>query len=775
MDEQLVERRTARATDDASVAKSSSKARLWPVWGVRTHLIMALSLGFVVGLSYSSAFLAAEFPGGFALDNKFIIIDDPRLHAATKENVRLIFTQDYWWPKGIAGLYRPVTTLSYLFNYAVLGNRDHAIGYVIINVLLHWASAVLVYFLALILLKNYWPAAFTAALFAAHPLGTEAVTNIVGRADELAALSVLGGLLLYAKSATVTGWRKVPWLGGMMLTTALGVFCKESAVVVVGAVAAYDFVYRVQRKRPNWLSNLVSNLWGFICTGYVWFIPPLVGLWVVRAHVFANLSPPELPFVDNPLVDAGFLTARATAIKVIGYLLGLLVWPWSLSCDYSYNQIPLMSWQFRTWEDWKAVLALLAVIAIIVIAIRQFRRNKAVCFFILFGFLCFLPASNLIFICGTIMAERLMYLPMIGFAGCAVVAIHSVARRLAPRLCGGPRSERGRHGTGFHLRFGSQAMAVLARPTLCALVFLYGARTFVRDFDWRDDIALWTSAIRVCPNSFKTHKSLAYALCEKDGPKYKNIDRIIREAAEAARITDTASINDRASIVYLHLGTYYHIKGDKLLQRVGTGAPEISGESAQYYLKAVQTLLQAVNLDHQFNKMQREKDLRRGRSPDQIRDVGNQEIYLHLGLTYLQLSQYDNALQSLLYMRHLTPDNPDAYLNIGRVYLAMGQKEAAAIALLQTCLLDNSRKDVWSQLLELYKGMDRDNCAVVVVDSKSQLNFGCPIVRCHVCAAYLDLARVFVETKQVALARQIKEVATKNYPCAAEEFNRLLP
>ena len=304
-------------------------------------------------------------------------------------------------------------------------------------------------------------------------------------------------------------------------------------------------------------------------------------------------------------------------------------------------------------------------------------------------------------------------------------------------------------------------------------MFLYGARTFVRNFDWRDDITLWTSAIQVCPDSFKTHKSLAYALYEKDGHEYKNIDRIIREAEEAARITDTASINDRASIVYLHLGTYYRTKGDTLLQQVKPGTFAVSGQSAQYYRKAVETLLQAVDLDHQFNKMQREKDLRRGRSPDQISDAGNPEIHLHLGLTYMRLSQYDKALQSFLYMRHLVPNNPDSYLNIGRAYLGMGRKDAAAIALLQACLLDNSRKDVRGQLLELYRDLDHDNCAVVVVDSKSQLNFACPIVRRHVCAAYLDMASAFIEAKQDALARQIKEVAIKNYSCAPEEFNRL--
>ncbi len=768
MGEQLRRQEIARSTNEASGASPLLEARLWPACGARTHLIVALALGFVVGLSYSSAFRTAEFPGGFALDNKFIVLEDPRLHNATKDNIRLIFTQDYWWPKGTAGLYRPVTTLSYLFNFAVLGNKDHAIGYLIINVLLHWANALLVYFLALILLENYWLATFTAALFAAHPLGTEVVTNIVGRADEFAALSVLGGFLLYVKSTTVTGWRKVPWLAGLMLTTALGVFCKESAVVMIGAIVAYDFVYRIQPKRPQWLLNLVSNSWGFLHTGYVWLMPPLVGLWVVRAHLFSNLPPPELPFVDNPLVDANFWISRLTAIKVIGHYLGLLVWPWSLSCDYSYNQIPLVTWWFRTWEDWKTALALLAVVAIVIVTVRQFRRNKAACFFILFGFLCFLPASNLVFICGTIMAERLMYLPMIGFAGCAVITIHSVATCLARRL-------RGRPGTKLHLHPEPQIASMLAGPILCALVVLYGARTFVRNFDWQNDVTLWTSAVRVCPNSFKTHKSLAYALYEKDGPGYKNIDRIIREAEEATRITDMAPIKDRASIVYLHLGTYYRIKGDKLLQRVGTDTFAVSGQSAQYYHKAIDTLLQAVNIDHQFNEMQREKDLRRGRRPEQIRDAGNQEIYLHLGLTYMRLLKYGNALQEFFYAQHLVPNNPDIYLNIGRAYLAMGQKEDAAVALLQTYLLDNSRRDVGGQLLELYRDLDRDNCAIIGVDNKSQLNLGCPIIRRHVCLAYLGLTRVFIEAKQEALARQFKDIAIKNYSCAPEEFNRLLP
>jgi hypothetical protein len=57
-----------------------------------------------------------SFASAFILDNKGLLLD-PRIHEATGDNLALIFQHSYWWPSGGAGLYRPVTTLSYLFNY----------------------------------------------------------------------------------------------------------------------------------------------------------------------------------------------------------------------------------------------------------------------------------------------------------------------------------------------------------------------------------------------------------------------------------------------------------------------------------------------------------------------------------------------------------------------------------------------------------------------------------------------------------------------------------
>jgi hypothetical protein len=70
-------------------------------------------------LAYSDSFTT-----GFALDSQVLLLGDSRIQKATAENVGLILRHTYWWPNGEAGIYRPFTTLTYLFNYAILGNAD---------------------------------------------------------------------------------------------------------------------------------------------------------------------------------------------------------------------------------------------------------------------------------------------------------------------------------------------------------------------------------------------------------------------------------------------------------------------------------------------------------------------------------------------------------------------------------------------------------------------------------------------------------------------------
>ncbi len=269
-------------TKRRSVKQSGPPARRGIAPGTRGTLV-ALALLAITLLAFSNSFGA-----GFTLDNKGIL-RDPRVTQATAQNMSQILHRTYWWPSGESGLYRPVTTFTYLFNYAILGEGDQPAGYHWVNFLLHAANVLLVYLLMLRLTGQFWMAAFIAALWAVHPVLTESVTNIVGRADLLAGLATLSGFLMYLKSAEAAGWRRGAWLFGLTLVTAVGVFSKESAVCVLGVILLYEMTWWKDRARLKVL------LWGCIAT-----LIPIAAMLYQRSTALAASMPAEFPFTDNP-------------------------------------------------------------------------------------------------------------------------------------------------------------------------------------------------------------------------------------------------------------------------------------------------------------------------------------------------------------------------------------------------------------------------------------------------------------------------------------------
>jgi len=152
----------------------------------------AVALALVTALAYWNSFRAE-----LILDNIPIIVQDPRLKTTEWSSLRAILAFNYWWPTGDSNLYRPLTTLTYWFNYSVLGNGASPAGYHAVNLLLHGLNAVLAFLLVRGVAGRARVALVAAAVFASHPLTVESVTNVVGRADLLAGVSILGGLCLY--------------------------------------------------------------------------------------------------------------------------------------------------------------------------------------------------------------------------------------------------------------------------------------------------------------------------------------------------------------------------------------------------------------------------------------------------------------------------------------------------------------------------------------------------------------------------------------------------
>jgi tetratricopeptide (TPR) repeat protein len=656
-------------------------------------------------LAYSNSFRA-----GFAFDNAAAVLQDSRIRAATPENLHLILTEEYWYNRMTTGLYRPLSTFSYLLNYAILGNGPHPAGYHWVNFALHAVNIALVYLLGLFVfqetrLKERLALAL-AAVWAVHPVLTESVTNIVGRADLLAAFGVLAGLLCQVQGGAASGRRKLAWLAGLALASTIGLFSKESAVVLLAAMVIYDLAFH--------------QAWRARAAGYLALAVSFLVFFYVRGQVLARLPAGVVPFGDNPLMGAGFWTARLTAIKVIGKYLWLLLWPSRLSCDYSYNQIPLF-----TGGDWKALAALAACAALAVVAIACYRRNKPVFFFIAFFFVTLSPTSNLVILIGTIMAERFLYLPSIGFAGCLVWAVYTVCRRL-PRVA----------------------------PAALALVAVaFATRTYTRNFDWFDDLSLWTSAAQACPASYKTHTSLATDLIAVKGA---GLDRAVSEADRSLAILDPLPDQRNISAVYANAGLCYRTKGDAL------AAPR----SDYWYRKALDALLRGERIDAVYNQEIRRENAARGK---RISRSGWVPLYLELGRTYLRVSQPRQALETLAFGRALRAD-PEFFEEMSAAYRALGDPQQAAITLIEGLALDSTNTRFASELVDLYQQTEPGSCALRNAGGSVSLNLDCPLVHSQLCTASRNVALLYRQSGQEATAASTVRSAIHDLGCPAELF-----
>ena len=691
------------------------------------HTAALILLACALFAAYSNSFQA-----GFTRDSTAIILEDPRLRTVSRENLRLIFQENYWWPTAEGGLYRPLATLSYMVNYAVLNNEDRPGGYHWINFLLHSCNACLVYWLAFRLMRRTLPALFMAALWALHPVCTEAVANIVGRDEELAAMAVLACLLLYIRSASVLGWRRIAGLFATMLAAAAGVLSKENAVVVAALLPLYDLTYRIVRRQMSPVRNLISNFAQYITHGYIALAPPLLALVYAHFAMLRKPSPVTWSFVDNPILAAGFWTGRLTALKVVGKYFWLLIWPQNLSCDYSFNSIPLVNWPFRSWEDWQAAAALGAVAAMLLLAGVCYQRNRTVFFLIGFSALALLPTANLVAPIGSIMAERFLYLPAIGFAGCAVLAAYFFCERL---------------------RLPASAPAVI----LSVIAIAFGTRTYLRNADWSSNETLWAQAVKTAPHSFKPHIALADIWFSENGPW--RIRPVLNEAEKAANILADLPDNRNTVIVFQKLGAYYLAKGDTVARRERDGSLIATPESRAWYLKALPVLQRGIAIDQKSYVAIHKKP--------NLPALGWEPLYATVGQAYLRLGKPEQAMDGFLYQRRISPGNPAVYKSLASANLMAGKREDAIIALLESLIVDKSGSAM-PAILRLYDELHPQSCATYIHDNKEFLNSTCAVVQRHTCMAFGDLVKAYRDGNRAEDAERVRSSARQQYNCGTD-------
>lgn len=423
----------------------------------RNRLLHAL---LVSGLAVA-AYLPAV-GNDFAYDDLPIVALDERVRTF---DVPAILTGGYWQDTASV-LYRPATTLTYALDWAVSGGTpgwSHAV-----NMMWHAAVSVLV----LLLLRAFRapPAAAlaAAAVFAVHPVHVEAVANIVGRAEIMAAAFMLAAALLFTLPARRL--RTAPALTLLLTLFALALLSKESAVMLPALLVLTDAATR--RFRPGrvraWLRLRLLPLLG---------LSAVLGLYfVVRHLVLGAMTPGDL---DPSLEVLGSPMHRIyTALQAWPQYARLLFYPRVLLADYG-PRIMLPATQLTA----TALLGAALLTVCIAGGVAAWRRRDPLAAAALLWFpVALLPASNLLIPIGVLVAERTLYLPSVALS----LGIVAAASRLYGR---------------FTLARPLPRLATAAAVGLA--LGLLTARTLIRIPDWRNTNTVFFALLQDRPDAFR--------------------------------------------------------------------------------------------------------------------------------------------------------------------------------------------------------------------------------------------------------------------------------
>jgi len=336
----------------------------------------------------------------FAMDDVYIVVFNPLIH--TPSGIWRAFAHPYWPPEFAGKMYRPLVVAGFALDRLTAT----AMWFHFVNLLWHAGATV-----AVAALARRW-AGETAALvaglvFAIHPVHVEAVANVVGRAELMAACFSL--LAVYAAlERDSVGWTAA--------ALSLGLLSKENAAVVPGLIAS-AWILGVRPPPPRRRLGAYVATWALVGAAYMivrWAVLHPYSRTQALAPVFFGASP---------------IAVRLTAVAALADAGRLLVFPLTLRADYSPDERTLVA----SLVDSRFLLglAVLAVWAGLLWWVwRRGRRVEALG--LAWIAIAYLPVANLLFPTGVLMAERTLYLPSVGLAlALGAAATRWPRRRLA--------------------------------------------------------------------------------------------------------------------------------------------------------------------------------------------------------------------------------------------------------------------------------------------------------------------------------------------------------
>ena len=395
----------------------------------------------------------------FALDDSPIIENNPTAQSVGAA-LRAV-GEPYWPARHMAGLWRPLTILSFAVDWQLSGGSTvmlHAT-----NVALHAAATAL---LVPVLAAFVPPAAALAGavLFAVHPVHVEAVANLVGRSELLVALFLFAALLAgrAVRRRRMDGSSTLAAEAALVLAVALALLSKEHAVVAVALLWLDDRALR----KPGEPGLPIRTYIAVVVLSAVWF----------AAHRAAEGN---LAFAATaPTLRGLTAVGRASTMgPVIFTVIRLLVWPFDLSPDYHPHVLERLEGPTVT-----GLAGLGVLVALIALALASWRRHRAASVGLLVIGVAWLPTANFLFPTGIVLAERTLYLPSYGLALLAAAGWAAMSRRMPAR--------------------GSALIGLLVVAPLAL-------RSLIQIPVWRSTRDLVVTALYTHPESYRVHQTAA--------------------------------------------------------------------------------------------------------------------------------------------------------------------------------------------------------------------------------------------------------------------------
>ncbi|XP_065645098.1 protein O-mannosyl-transferase TMTC4 isoform X2 [Hydra vulgaris] len=454
--------------------------------------------------------------GDFTFDDNSAILlnEDIRSHTSVWQ----VFQNDFWGTSIRSNIshksYRPLTVLSFKLDYFLAGGYKPW-GFHLVNIVLHTINSIFILQVFSVLfggirISSDGRKIFTSPkasllcgiLFAIHPIHTESVAAIVGRADLLCCTSFILSFLCYSKHCYLDNGTWKYFLMSIILC-AVSMFFKEQGITILGVCVGYELVMIMKLNNIDNICNisqqkslkriLLLTIWG-------------LGLLLFRIYIMSS-SLPNFSFQDNP---GSF--QKSLIVRVYNYIyhysinIWLLLSPHWLCFDWAMGCIPIVG----SLTDLRLFAPMFMILCFSSICLKTLLNLKIYfmrCFAmgVIFMVVPFLPSTNIFFRVGFVIAERNLYIPSIGFL--MLVVLGTVV------LCSTVR------------------LKMLVAFFWKLLIIIFFLKSYNRASKWLNEMDLFTSGLEVCPLNAKVHYNIGKVNQDKG-----NLDEAIKAYHEAIRL-----------------------------------------------------------------------------------------------------------------------------------------------------------------------------------------------------------------------------------------------